>query len=58
VASGTAVYPGRSYRIDFSPPMPPAADAYEVDDHKEIGTVIDYADLPFDSTTPSTTRDR
>jgi DNA-binding SARP family transcriptional activator len=46
VACGTAISPGRSYRIDFSPPAPPAADAYEVDDHKEIGTVIEYADLP------------
>ncbi len=46
VANGTAIFPGRMYRIDFSPPTPPAADAYEVDDHKEIGTVIDYADLP------------
>jgi hypothetical protein len=46
VASGTAVHPGRSYRIDFSPPAPPAADADEVDDNKEIGTVVDYADLP------------
>jgi DNA-binding SARP family transcriptional activator len=46
VANGTAIYPGGRYRIDFSPPTPPAADAYEVDDNKEIGTVIDYADLP------------
>ncbi len=46
VANGTAIYLGRRYRIDFSPPTPPAADAYEVDDNREIGTVIDYSDLP------------
>ncbi len=46
VAGGTTIHPGRSYRIEFSPPAPPAADAYEEDDSKEIGTVVDYADLP------------
>jgi hypothetical protein len=42
----TRIYPGGSYDIDFSPPAPPKADAYEVDDYREIGTVIDYAALP------------
>jgi DNA-binding SARP family transcriptional activator len=46
-ASGTAIYPGRRYRIDFSPPALPGADTYEVDDHKEIGTVIDSGALPI-----------
>ncbi len=45
-ASGTAILPGGSYRIDFSPPTPPAADAYELDDAKEMGTVVDYTELP------------
>jgi DNA-binding SARP family transcriptional activator len=45
-ASGTPIHPGRSYRIDFSPPKPPAADAYEEDDTKEGGTRIDYGALP------------
>jgi DNA-binding SARP family transcriptional activator len=46
-ASGTAIYPGQRYRIDFSPPAAPAADAYEVDDNKETATVIDDAALPI-----------
>jgi len=46
VAAGTAVYPGRRYRIDFSPPAPPPPDAYEDDDFREVATTINYAALP------------
>ncbi len=46
VAAGTAVFPGPTYDIRFAPPTPPAEDAYEVDDQKEVGTIIDYAVLP------------
>jgi DNA-binding SARP family transcriptional activator len=45
-AGGAAVYPGRRYRIEFSPPPPPAPDTYENDDHREIATIIDPAALP------------
>jgi hypothetical protein len=45
IASAAAVYPGRRYTIEFSA-SPPAADPYEDDDYREVGTVIDYAALP------------
>lgn len=44
-ASGVPIRPGRGYHVEFAPPPPPEDD-FELDDHKEIGTVIDYADLP------------
>jgi DNA-binding SARP family transcriptional activator len=46
VTRGMRIHPGGSYAIEFSPPAPPKADAYEVDDYREIGTAIDYAALP------------
>jgi DNA-binding SARP family transcriptional activator len=46
VAAGTALFPGPTYDIRFAPPPPPAEDAYEVDDQKELGTIIDDSDLP------------
>ena len=44
--SGDPIYPGRLYPVEFSPPAPPGPDAYEVDDYRELATVMDYAELP------------
>jgi hypothetical protein len=44
--AGTPIYPGGRYSIRFSLPPLPSPDDFEVDDYKELGTFLDYADLP------------
>ena len=46
VGIGTPIYPGRRYAVEFAPPPHPGPDAYEVDNSRELGTLIDYDALP------------
>ena len=45
-AGGSVIRPGTVCRIEFAPPRPPPADAWEVDDARETATRIAYDALP------------
>jgi len=46
-ASGSPMFVGRSYAVTFTDIASPPPDQYETDDFLELGTVINYAELPI-----------
>jgi DNA-binding SARP family transcriptional activator len=47
VGLGSPIHPGGSYIVEFSPPPKPQPDAFEIDDVRNLGTLVSSGRLPL-----------